>query len=488
MGFCYRIILGALMLALMGLTPQLAYADTKPCNCDAVEEPQITGVVFKNVQIFDGISSKLSAPSDVLVVGNKISNIVDSGTPIPIPLNAQVTHIDGTDHVLMPGLIDNHVHIVMSASKLDQLLSPNVEPEILHFNATKEAEKMLMRGFTTVRDMGGPVFGLKKLIDTGKTPGPRIYPSGATISQTAGHGDFGALSERPRRFGGTLPRAEALGFSIIADGRDEVLTATRENLRLGASQIKLMAGGGVSSIYDPLDVLEYTSEELEAAVQAASDWGTYVSVHVYTPEGIKRAINAGVKSIEHGHLIDEDTMKLIGDNEIWLSTQIFDSLNEAQLTPDQLEKQKKVVEGTENVYKFALEYNKEHENDNEHEKHINLAWGTDFLFQPDETKNQNSYIAKLKNYEFSPFQALRMVTHDNADLLALSGERNPYPGKLGVIEVNAYADLLLVDGNPLEDLSVVENYTDKFKVIMKDGKIYQNLFSQPVKDSGAVGA
>jgi imidazolonepropionase-like amidohydrolase len=281
------------------------------------------------------------------------------------------------------------------------------------------------------------------------------------ISQTSGHGDFRELNERPRRFGGSLSRAELLGASILADGRDDVLTATRENLRLGASQIKVMAGGGVSSNYDPLDVTQYTLDELTAAVQAAEDWGTYVTVHAYTPRAVQRAIAAGVKCIEHGQLLDEETMKLLSQKGIWLSLQALDP---APPTVSELNRKKKqqVVDGTDNAFKWAKQYN------------VKLAWGTDFLFFPSNNKNQNADILKLQKW-LTPFEALKLVTHDNAELLTLSGPRNPYPGKLGVIEENAYADVILVEGNPLKDLSVVTDYANNFKVIVKDGKIYKNL-------------
>jgi len=473
MQFFYRVILGALMLALMGmgLTPQVAYAQVEKCPVPEIPAPESPpGVLFQNVRIFNGITDGLSGKSDVLVVKNKINRI--SATPIELkkiqPKEVEnidlskVETIDGKGLVMMPGLIDNHVHILMSATTQKELNDPSVEYCTLYSNARKEANDMLLRGFTAVRDMGGPAFDLKAEIDRG-FPGPRIYPSGAMISQTAGHGDFGLPEARPRRFGGELSRAENLRASTIADGRDEVLTATRENLRLGASQIKLMAGGGASSIYDPLDVVQYTLDELKAAVDAASDWGTYVAVHVYNDKGIERAVNAGVKCIEHGHLMNEETMKLLADKDIWLSSQVFDSAGPNR-TEEQQAKKRQVVVGTENVFKWAKKYN------------VKLAWGTDLLFQPGETYLQNSYIPKLKTW-LSNFEALQLVTHDNAQLLALSGLRNPYPGELGVIKEGAYADLLLVDGNPLDDLSVLVSSKDgenNFKVIMKDGKIYKN--------------
>jgi imidazolonepropionase-like amidohydrolase len=305
------------------------------------------------------------------------------------------------------------------------------------------------------------VFELKAAIDQGKSPGPRIYPSGAMISQTSGHGDSRLPNERSRRYGGAVSRGELLGANFIADGRDEVLTATRENLRGGASQIKVMAGGGAASAYDPLDVAQYTLDEMKAAVEAADDWGTYVTVHAYTPKAVRRAIQAGVRCIEHGQLLDEATMKLLGEKGIWLSLQ---SLDEAPPTasPDVRAKKHTVVQGTDNAFKWARKYK------------VKLAWGTDFLFNPAQNKNQNPDILKLKTWFTSP-QMLRLVTHDNAQLLALSGPRNPYPGKLGVVEVNALADLLLVDGDPIANIDLLADPQKNFLVIMKDGKIYKNL-------------
>ena len=453
----YQVILGALLLAIIGLTAQFSYAQSQAPTIDQNQQP--TSILFENVRIFNGTSAQLSDPSSVLVVGNKIKTI--SKTPIATPSGANLTKVKGGGRVLMPGLIDNHVHIFMSASSQNDMIDPKATPESLQARATEEAKQMLLRGFTAVRDAGGPVFGLKRSIDQGKTFGPRIYPSGAMISQTSGHGDSRLPNERSRRFGGTVSKGELLGISFIADGRDEVLTATRENLRAGASQIKVMAGGGAASAYDPLDVAQYTLDEMKAAVEAADDWNTYVTVHAYTPRAVRRAVEAGVKCIEHGQLLDEPTIKLLADKGIWLSLQALDEAPASQ-TEDVKAKKHTVVEGTDNAFNWAKKYN------------VKLAWGTDFLFNPAQNKNQNADILKLKQW-FTPFEALKLVTHDNAQLLTLSGPRNPYPGKLGVIEEGAYADMLLVEGNPLNDLSVVVDYDKNFKVIVKDGKIYKNL-------------
>jgi imidazolonepropionase-like amidohydrolase len=432
-------------------------------GCAAVQaaqaqDAQPAAVMIENVRIFNGTSDRLSAPSNVLVVGNSIKAI--SNAPIAAPPGTSVTRIQGGGRTLMPGLIDNHVHIFMSASSQAEMLDPKATFETLEAKAATEARLMLLRGFTAARDVGGPVFGIKRAIDQGKNLGPRIYPSGAMISQTSGHGDFRMPSDRSRRFGGTMTAGELMGIGFIADGRDEVLTATREDLRAGASQIKVMAGGGAASAYDPLDVAQYTLDEMKAAVEAADDWGTYVTVHAYTPKAVRRAIEAGVKSIEHGQLLDEPTMKLLGEKGIWLSLQ---TLEEAPPTASAETKAKKhtVVEGTDNAFKWAKKYN------------VKLAWGTDLMFVPAQMTNQNTDIVKLKAW-MTPAEALRLVTHDNAQLLALSGLRNPYPGKLGVVEVDALADLLLVDGDPIANINLVADPEKSFLLIMKDGKIFKN--------------
>jgi len=422
------------------------------------QAPPATAVIFENVRIFDGTSARLSGPANVLISGNMIRTI--SAAPIANPPATTVTRISGKGRTLMPGMIDNHVHIFMSASSQAEMLAPDATFESLEAKAAEEARLMLLRGFTAARDMGGPVFGIKKGIDQGKTPGPRIYPSGAMVSQTSGHGDSRLPNERSRRFFGTVSKGELMGVNFIADGRDEVLTATREDLRAGASQIKVMAGGGAASAYDPLDVTQYTLDEMKAAVEAAEDWGTYVTVHAYTPRAVNRAIEAGVKCIEHGQLLDEATMKLLADKGIWLSLQ---ALDEAPPTAPAETRAKKhtVVEGTDNAFKRAKLYG------------VKLAWGTDLMFVPAQNKNQNTDILKLLQW-MTPAEALKLVTHDNAELLALSGPRNPYPGKLGVVQEGALADLLLVDGDPLANLKLVADPEKNFVLIMKDGAIYKN--------------
>ncbi|MGO3707355.1 MAG: amidohydrolase family protein [Mesonia hippocampi] len=416
-----------------------------------------TDILIENVKLLDHNTASLTKPMNVLLSDGKIQKISASSISTK---NKDFISINGKGKTLMPGLIDVHVHMVFGALTMQQLMDPNMTEDVLLAKVGTNSHEMLMRGFTSVRDAGGPIFPLKAAIDKGKLTGPRIWPSGATISQTAGHGDFRTPEERSRRFFGKPSRAELLGATFIADGRDDVLTATRENLRFGASQIKLMAGGGTSSAYDPIDVTQYTLDEMKAAVEAAEDWGTYVMVHAYTPRAIKRAIEAGVKSIEHGQILDEETLKLMAEKNIWLSLQNLMDNND-NMSEQRKEKRKPVLEGQDKVWPLAKKLG------------VNLAWGTDFLFEPELNKDQNSYILRLKKW-FSNAEILKMITQDNAELLQLSGLRSPYPGKLGVIEEQALADVLLVDGNPLKDLSLIANPEKSFLVIIKNGKIYKN--------------
>lgn len=411
--------------------------------------------LFRNVRIFDGTSPTLSPPTDVLVEGNHIARIGRG-----LAAGGGVDVIDGRGRTLMPGLIDVHVHLTFSALSQPQLMSPDMTSEKAEAAAAVQAKAMLARGFTAVRDMGGPVFALKAGIDSGTYDGPRIWPSGAIISQTAGHGDFRLPDERSRRFFGKPSRTELMGANFIADGRDEVLAATRENLRFGASQIKLMAGGGSSSEYDPIDVTQYLPEELSAAVAAAEDWGTYVAVHAYTPRAVRRALDAGVKSIEHGQLLDDDTIRYLGQKGAWLSLQNLPPAP-ASDSPERKAKKAQVAEGSDKAWAAAKKYG------------VHLAWGTDFLFRPEENVEQNAYILKLGKW-FTPAEILKLVTHDNAQLLALSGLRAPYQGKLGVVEEGALADLILVNGDPIANIGLIADPARNFAVIMKDGKLFRN--------------
>ena len=425
--------------------------------CAAGMAQTAEATLFQNVRIYDGSSARLSAPSHVLVRGERIERI--SAASISAPAGATV--IDGQGRTLMPGLIDNHWHTMFAAPPLGLILQGDLG--YLTLLAAAEARATLMRGFTTVRDLGGPSFALKRAIDEGLVAGPRIYPSGAMITITGGHGDFRAPHELPRQIGGPPPIGGALNASQLADSPDEVRLRVREQLLLGASQIKLTAGGGVASPHSPLDASTFTEEELRAAVQAAGNWGTYVGVHAYTPEAIQRAIAAGVKVIDHGHLMDEASAQLIADKGVWLSFQPFvDDGFAPQMPPSSMARLRQIFAGTERAVMLA----KKHK--------LKLAWGTDVLFSAANATRQGALLLQMGQW-FTPAEVLAMATGTNAELLALSGPRNPYPGKLGVVEEGAFADLLLVDGNPLDDLKLIAAPERSFVLIMKGGVTYKNL-------------
>ncbi len=416
-------------------------------------------VLFENVRIFDGKGAALSAPSNVLVQGNLIARISTS------PIAAErAQRIAGNGRTLMPGLIDAHWHAMLIASTPAEAMG---DIGFANLAAGDEATDTLMRGFTTVRDVGGPAFGLKRAIDQGIIAGPRIYPSGAMITVTSGHGDFRQLSDLPRTIGGLFTPMERNGGSIVVDSPDEVRLRAREQFMQGAALLKLTAGGGVSSPHSPLDVTTFTEPELRAAVEIAENWGTYVAAHAFTSDAIRKAIAAGVKCIEHGFLMDEATAKLIAEKDIWLSLQPLPELMRTGLQAGSVERAKadEVWPGIGRTYKLAKKYK------------IKTAWGTDVLFSRALAKQQGAILASLVRW-YTPAEALVMATGTNAELLALSGLRNPYPGKLGVIEEGALADVLLVEGNPLENLDLVADPADNFRIIMKDGLIYKNTLTQ----------
>ena len=426
----------------------------------AAAPPPAAVTLIQNVRIFDGKSAQLSGPSHVLVRGNRIERI--SAAPIAADRRADTVVIDGGGRTLMPGLIDAHWHTMLVRPTAQAAIGDDVG--YIDLIAGAEATDTLMRGFTTVRDMGGPCFGLKQAIDEGIVVGPRIYPSGAMITVTSGHGDFRQRFEVPRVIGGPLTRMEAIGGSMVADTPDEVRIRVREQFMLGATQIKLTAGGGVASPHSPLDVSTFTEPELRAAVEAAENWGTYVTVHAYTPVAIDRALAAGVKSIEHGHLMDEATAQLIAEKGAWLSTQPLPAELGQAFPPgsDERRKFEEVVAGTDATYALARKYK------------LKTAWGTDVLFSQALAQRQGGILASMARW-YTPAEVLKMATGDNAQLLALSGRRNPYSGKLGVVAEGALADLLLVDGNPLQDINLVADPAKNFLVIMKDGRVHKNL-------------
>jgi len=438
-----------LALALSGMIlPAAAYEGAK--TTPSTKQEKASQILITNANIFDGTNEKLATGMSVLVEGNKIAK------SIPAPAGATV--IDAKRRVLMPGLSDAHWHVMFNSVPIPTLMSADMS--YLAVVGAKAAEETLMRGFTTVRDIGGNPFGIKRAIDEGMIPGPRIYPSGPMISQTSGHSD-----NRPPQEPEHAIYLEKIHLLTVADGVPDVMTAVRQNLRMGATQIKIAAGGGVSSNYDPLDVTEYTFEEMKAAVDVARTWNTYVAIHANTDDAIQMAIKAGVLSVEHGFLMSEDTLKLMAEKGVWFSMQPLLNDEDAIPFPPGSANQAKwiqVTDGTDKVVNLAKKYK------------VKTAFGTDVLFDPALGKKHGKLLAKIKRW-YSPYEALKMATHDNAELFKLCGPRDPYPGALGVVAEGALADLILVNGNPLENIDLVADPDRNFALIMKDGKIYKNM-------------
>lgn len=412
-------------------------------------------LLLSNLRYFDGHGPALTQGRDILIEGARITGLPAAGQG---PSEAE--RIDCGGRAVIPGLIDAHWHSTLVG--VTQLQAMTADIGFVHLMAGREADATLMRGFTSVRDTGGPAFGLKLAIDRGALGGPRILASGAMLSQTSGHGDFRMISELPRA-DGDLSYTEKVGVIAIADGRTEILRRTREQLMKGASQIKIMAGGGVTSLYDPLESLQYTEDEMRAAVEAASDWGTYVCAHVYTPKGIQRALRAGVKSIEHGQLADLETVRMMRDAGSWWSIQPFlmDEDANPRTDPVQRAKQEEVSAGTELAFELGRA------------EGVNMAFGTDVLMNPAGASSQGRQLAKLSRF-MPPLEALRMATGAAGDLLALSGDRAGYEGRLGVIDVGAMADLLVVEGEPEAGLDWLDTPEQSLAMIVKGGSIVKD--------------
>ena len=424
----------------------------------ALPAPPKGPILFRNLRVFDGSGGALRDGLAVLVEGNRIKAVDAARNPPGEGMQV----IEGGGRTLMPGLIDAHWHAMMASLDIRTLMTADIG--FITLAAADQAQRTLMRGFTSVRDMAGPSFALKRAIDAGLMAGPRIWPSGAMISQTSGHGDFRPLTDLPAPWNPPLSHGEALGAGMVADGVPQVLKRVREQLMLGASQIKLAAGGGVSSDHDPLDVTQYTEAEMHAAVEAAADWGTYVAVHAYTPRAIRMAVTAGVRCIEHGQLIDEATMRLLVDQGVWFSSQPFLDDEDATPFPEgslSHAKLREMTTGTDTAYALAV-------------KHRPLtAWGRDTLFSAKLAERQGAQLAKMKRW-YGAAEILAMATGQNGALLAMSGPRTPYAGKIGVIAPGALADLLVLEGDPIAEIDRIADPERTLALIMKDGRLYRN--------------
>ncbi|WP_340112723.1 metal-dependent hydrolase family protein [Maribellus mangrovi] len=431
-------------------------------NSGFAQEP-VKQILITNAKIFDG-SDNLVEGKDVLIRGNKIAQIAEG---IMITMDENSTVIDAGGRTLTPGFIDMHYHLSLASVKISDMAG-SYAPDLdyIGIQAALEAERLLKRGFTSIRDVAGASWGAKMAADRGEIAGPRVWPSLRAISQFGGHGDANPRYMEPREFGGPENNLERLGYSRVVNGRDEVLVATRENLKNGASQIKMHLAGGVGTEFDPIDGRQFTLDEIKAAVEVAEGFGTYVMAHVYTVDGIKQAIKGGVKCIEHGNLINEEIAKMMAENDVWLSPEVVVYLTfSSDLGPVRLAKGAMVRDGLDNMFKLAKKYN------------LKIVFGTDVVVNPEAAADQNREFVERAKW-FTPAEILNQATSLAGELLQLSGERSPYPGKIGVIEEDAYADILLIDGNPLNDISILADPHKNLALIMKDGKIYKNTLNK----------
>ena len=410
-------------------------------------------VLFRNVRIFDGVNAELRN-GNVLVEGNAIVRV--SASDIQAPASATV--IDGENRILSPGFIDLHAHLTIAVPK-DQI---DVHPWVIGAATGNAARSYLMSGFTTVRDAGGTHPAIARAVDSGLLVGPRIFPSGAIVSQTSGHGDFRAPSDpHPVLSAGRPDPWLSHGFSVIADGVPLTLAAVRENLRHGATQIKIMGGGGVASDYDPIHTLQPSPEEIRAAVQAAGDWGTYVMAHSYTSAAVQRLVNNGVKVIEHALLIDDETARLCADRGIIISTQVkvFRMGEEMEGFSD--ENRRKMLEvraGQDNLIRLIKKYK------------LKTGFGTDFVFGT-YPRIAEEFTARTEYW--TPAEILKQATSESAEIVRMAGKLNRH-GNFGEIREGWRADLLLIEGDPFADISILENADESLAVIMKDGVIVKN--------------
>ncbi|MEP6390373.1 MAG: amidohydrolase family protein [Halioglobus sp.] len=422
--------------------------------CQASEP--IGSKLIKNVKIFDGTNPTLSSNTDVLIHANLIQKIGKNLS------SADAIVIDGQGMTLSPGFVDAHTH--MSLISPFDLLENEYTGIYVGAAAGQMAEEMLMRGFTTVRDAGGASIGVQRAIDDGWFPGPRVFSSGAFITQTSGHLDMRNRTNPHLNLGGDHSHAQRIGHFTAVDGDDEMLAAARQNFRTGATQLKLATNGGISATYSPLDIDQFTDAELSAAAQVAESFGSYFMVHAYYDDAVNRAIDFGAKSIEHGHMLTEDVVRRMSDEGVYLVVEALMSTSEAppSFTPDQRMKYELAKNGFAELIRLA----KKHK--------LKIAFGSD-VFLSKEAYDLQPLEWVARSAFFTAEEIMIQATSIGAELIEMSGPRNRYrEGPLGVVQEGAYADLVLIDGNPLEDVTILSEPQKSLRLIMKDGVVYKN--------------
>ena len=417
-------------------------------------------ILITKVNIFDGVQDKLIEDQDVLVEDNLIKAI---GPDLPSDPDVQV--IDGGGRTLMPGLIDMHTHLMFRYGV--SAMRSEFDAQAAGAAAMETLQLYLQMGYTTVRDVGGNSLGLARNITAGRLKGPRIYSSGGAISAISGHNDLALFSEDPHD--DVFTRR---GDTNIVTGPVEAREATRRLLRSGASQIKIMVGGGVASDFDPLEADTMSEDEIRAIVDAAADFGTYACAHAYTDSSVNRVLDAGGRCIEHGFLVSKKTLQRMKQLGAVMSLQPYAAV-EVFKEPEKLagfnaenqRKARQVRDGADQMLRWVAELG------------VDTFAGADLWQEGTITKTPDDMV--LRKRWFPDVEILRQNTSYAGKWLAKSGTKNPYrEGPLGVIEEGAYADLLLVDGNPVRDVSVLADYENNIRLIMKDGEVYKNTLGE----------
>ncbi|WP_234393481.1 metal-dependent hydrolase family protein [Francisella philomiragia] len=402
-------------------------------------------IILKNANVFNGKDNQINHYNYVYVEGSKILSLTDNEIS---NFSAEVI-IDLKDRFLMPGLIDAHVHL-SSAASVD-LANDNISSDFTAIESLQAAEESLLRGFTTLRDAGGAGYGIARAFEKRKATTPRLFYSGKALSATGGHGDFRGTTESKI----CSCQVSGSNISTICDGVPEVLKATREQLREGATQIKIMAAGGIASPADKITNLQFSDDEILAIVDEAKRNGTYVMAHAYTSEALIRCVKLGVRSLEHANLLDEKAAKVIVENDAFIvpTLAIYEAFylhGKEFNTPDHvLEKLGRVRSNSLEAIKIAHDYS------------VNVGFGTDLLGG---LMKYQSTEFKIRSQVETPFQTLYSATYKNAELLNMTD-------MLGVIKSDAFADIIVLEGNPLEDIGLLVNPDESIKLIIKDGYI-----------------
>jgi imidazolonepropionase-like amidohydrolase len=409
-------------------------------------------IVFRNAAVLDGQAPHRREGCDVVVENGTIREVAER----PVGLSSAAV-LDLGGRTLMPGLIDCHVHTIATMLNLGaNAAQPNA---IVTLKSVSILRGMLERGFTTVRDAGGADYALALAVETGIVPGPRMFVAGRALSQTGGHGDFrGRWDEREPCL--CCRRAGAL--ARIVDGVDGVRKAVREEIKAGAHQIKVMASGGVASPTDPIAFFGYSEDELRAIVAEAAGAQTYVMAHAYTPAAISRAVSCGVRTIEHGNLIDADSARLMAANGAYAVPTLitYDALARYG---EELGFPRESVEKIEGVRKAGLE-----SLDIFKRAGVRMGFGTDLL---GELHVHQSTEFRIRAKVLTPHEVICSATSVAAEILHMEG-------RLGVIAPEAIADILVVDGDPLKDIGVLEEQGKRLDVIMKAGAFVKNRFGK----------